>query len=64
MKSSICEAPNKDYLEMNFVGETATGRGNNQQFIMENLGDGTFRATEARVGISIGVTDHGATYYL
>lgn len=54
MKSSICEAPNKDYLEMNFVGETATGRGNNQQFIMENLGDGTFRATEARVGISIG----------
>lgn len=46
--------PNTDYLELNFVGETATGRGNNQQFIMENLHDGTFRITEARIGITIG----------
>lgn len=51
---SIQTAPNTEYLELNFVGETATGRGNNQQFIMENLHDGSFRATEARVGISIG----------
>lgn len=48
------EAPNREYLELNFVGETATGRGNNQKFIMENLQDGTFRATNARVGITVG----------
>lgn len=48
------EAPNTEYLEMNYVGETATGRGNNQQFTMQNLHDGTFCATEARVGITIG----------
>lgn len=52
--NTVQAAPNADYLEMNYVGETATGRGNNQQFIMENLHDGTFRATEARVGITIG----------
>ena len=46
--------PNTEYLELNFVGETATGRGNNQQYIMENLHDGTFRGTESRVGITIG----------
>lgn len=52
--NNIVKAPNQEYLEMNFVAETATGRGNNQQFIMENLHDGTFRATEARVGITVG----------
>lgn len=46
--------PNTEYLEMNFVGETATGRGNNQKFVMENLHDGTFRATESRIGITVG----------
>lgn len=48
------KSPNHEYLEMNFVGETATGRGNNLQFTMENLHNGTFRQTESRVGITIG----------
>ena len=47
-------APSREYLEFNFVGETATGRGNNTQFIMENLGNGTFMVTEGRVGIKVG----------
>lgn len=53
-KNTVVTPPNTEYLEMNFVGETATGRGNNQCFTMENLQDGTFRATESRVGITIG----------
>lgn len=44
----------KEYLEMNFVGENATGRGNNTQIIMENFHDGTVRVTEGRVGIRVG----------
>lgn len=48
------EAPNRTYLEMNFVGETATGKGNNSQIIMENLNNGMFRVTDGRVGIRIG----------
>lgn len=48
------QVPNREYLELNFVGETATGRGNNTRFIMENMGDGTFRVTDGRVGITIG----------
>lgn len=43
----------KKYLELNFVKEAA-GRGVNSQVIMEELGDGTFRLTEGRVGIKIG----------
>ena len=43
-----------NYIEMNFVGETATGRGLNQMITMENLQDGTFKVTESRVGIRIG----------
>lgn len=55
MKANVSLVPpNTEYLELNFVGETATGRGNNQQYIMENLHDGTFRGTESRVGITIG----------
>ncbi len=48
------KAPNEEYLELNFVGETATGRGLNTQFIMENLHDGTFQITDGRVGIKVG----------
>lgn len=46
--------PNTEFLELNFVGETATGKGNNTQFIMENLHDGTFQIQDGRVGITIG----------
>ena len=46
--------PSTEYLEMSYVGETATGRGHNQRIEMENLHDGTFRTTESRVGITIG----------
>lgn len=42
------------YLEMNFVGITATGKGNNTKIVMEDLNDGRFRITESRVGITIG----------
>lgn len=42
------------YLEMNFVGITATGKGNNTKIVMEDLNDGSFRITESRVGITIG----------
>lgn len=54
MKTTNLIPPNTEYLELNFVGETATGRGNNQQYVMENLHDSTFRGTESRVGITIG----------
>lgn len=37
MKTTNLIPPNTEYLELNFVGETATGRGNNQQYVMENL---------------------------
>ena len=53
-KSESLVPPSTEYLELNFVGETATGKGNNQQYVMENLHDGTFRGTESRVGITIG----------
>lgn len=46
--------PNKEYLELNFVAPTATGTGNNMQFIMENQGDGTFLCIDGRVGIKVG----------
>ena len=41
MKTTNLIPPNTEYLELNFVGETATGRGNNQQYVMENLHDGS-----------------------
>lgn len=47
-------APNSEYLELVFTKETATGKGLNNKFIMENLHDGTFKRTEGRVGIAIG----------
>lgn len=48
------EAIPRDYVEMTFVKETATGRGRNEIFIMENLKDGTMKVTQGRVGITIG----------
>ena len=48
------DIPNRDYIEMTFVKETATGKGLNTQFIMENIGDGTFSVTDGRVGIKVG----------
>ena len=47
--------PNQEYLELTFVGMTATGKGNNQLFTMENMHDGTFRATTSRIGIKVGI---------
>lgn len=44
----------KEYVEMTFVKETATGRGRNEIFIMENLHNGNMKVTEGRVGITIG----------
>lgn len=60
MKTTNLIPPNTEYLELNFVGETATGRGNNQQYVMENLHDGTFRGTESRVALPSGATDQEA----
>ncbi len=48
------DLPNRDFIEMTFVKETATGRGLNTQFVMENLGNGTFQITDGRVGIQVG----------
>lgn len=42
------------YVEMTFVKETATGRGRNELFIMEDMGNGTVKLTEGRVGITVG----------
>ena len=50
MKTTNLIPPNTEYLELNFVGETATGRGNNQQYVMENLHDGTFRVMYETIG--------------
>ena len=46
--------PNKEYIELTFVKETATGKGLNTQFIMENTGDGYFDVTDGRIGIKVG----------
>lgn len=48
--------PNHEYLELNYVAETATGKGNNQQIIMEidSNNKGIFNVTEGRIGIRIG----------
>ncbi len=54
MAEEMIMAPNEEYLELTFAKETATGKGLNNQFIMENLHDGTFSRTEGRIGITIG----------
>lgn len=48
--------PNHNYIEMNYVAETATGKGNNSQLIMEVSKENkdVFNITEGRVGIRIG----------
>ena len=48
------EAPNNEYLEFNFVGDSATGKGLNTQFVMENLHNGLFQIIDGRVGIKVG----------
>lgn len=50
----IQEAPNREYLELTFTKETATGKGMNERFIMENLHDGNFMVTAGRIGIKVG----------
>lgn len=54
MTATKTDIPNRDYLELTFVKETATGKGLNEQFIMENTGDGMFHVTEGRIGIKVG----------
>ena len=51
---TVIAAPNREYLELTFTKETATGKGLNEKFIMENTHDGNFRVTEGRIGIKIG----------
>lgn len=48
------EVPNKEYIELTYVKETATGRGLNTQFIMENTKNGFFKVIDGRVGIKVG----------
>lgn len=52
--NTTTEIPNREYIELTFVKETATGKGLNTQFIMENTGDGNFQITDGRVGIKVG----------
>ena len=47
-------SPNQEYLELNYVAQTATGLGNNNKIIMENLGNGDFRVIDGQVGVKIG----------
>lgn len=54
--SAEIKVPNHEYLELNYVQESATGRGNNSQLIMkvdENNPD-VFSVTEGRIGIRVG----------
>lgn len=44
----------REYVEMAFVKETATGRGRNEFFIMENLKNGMMKTIQGRIGITIG----------
>lgn len=47
-------SPNQEYLELNFVAETATGRGTNEKVIMERISGDCFNLTIGRVGIRVG----------
>lgn len=42
------------YVEMTFVKETATGRGRNEMFSMEDMGNGSMKVMEGRIGITVG----------
>ena len=50
----IVEAPNKEYLELNFCGKAIVNRGKNEQVTFERISDNTFRLSEGRVGIEVG----------
>ena len=60
LESEGAYTPDKDndiprgYVEMTFVKETATGRGRNEKFIMEDMKNGTIKLTEGRIGITVG----------
>lgn len=45
--------PNREYLELNYAGISAT-RGRNEQFVMEKIDDDMFLCTQGRVGIKVG----------
>ena len=47
-------APNTEYLEFTYVGSTGTGKGKNENFIMENMHDGNIRITQGRIGVRVG----------
>lgn len=55
-QADINTIPNHEYLELNYVAETATGKGNNQQIIMQVNANNknVFDVTEGRIGIRIG----------
>ena len=47
-------APNSEYLEFTYVGSTGTGKGRNDNFVMENMHDGTMKVTKGRIGVRVG----------
>lgn len=56
--------PNKKYIELSFVKETATGSGLNSRLIMKNNGDGTFSVSKIkRIGIRVGKNKARNSYY-
>ena len=54
--SAEIKVPNHEYLELNYVQESATGRGNNSQLIMKVDEDNpdVFTVIEGRIGIRVG----------
>lgn len=56
MQQASGAAPNKTYLELTYVHETATGKGNNQQIIMQvnSNNPSIMDITEGRIGIRVG----------
>ena len=50
-QADINTIPNHEYLELNYVAETATGKGNNQQIIMQVNANNknVFDVTEGRI---------------
>ena len=55
-QADINTIQNHENLELNYVAETATGKGNNQQIIMQVNANNknVFDVTEGRIGIRIG----------
>lgn len=48
------QVPNRNYLELTYVGDTATGRGLNQRLIMKADESDTFTVTEGRINKRVG----------